>query len=208
MREFLEIDAGEYREKIRFVQVHRDDLNALPLREYVMIMDSYAEALFEMGRFNMHLKIADHLIEMAIMHSIKYVNGRDLYFETLFQKAASLYNLGRNDESIHILKELLKMEPLNDSSRLFLINCFVREKASLLQKVRKVSLIAVLTSAAVIVLELTIFRPFVENAVPAVEMTRNVLFLTGAGMLIAGELLVRYRAVSKMYNFVSRSDQT
>ena len=148
------------------------------------------------------------MIEMAIMHSIKYVNGRDLYFETLFQKAASLYNLGRNDESIHILKELLKMEPLNDSSRLFLINCFVREKANLLQKVRKVSLIAVLTSAAVIVLELTIFRPFIENAVPAVEMTRNVLFLTGAGMLIAGELLVRYRAVSKMYNFVSRSDQT
>ncbi len=206
MREFLEIESGEYREKIRFVQLHRNDLNALPMREYVMIMDAYAEALFEMGRFNMHLQVADHLIEMAIMHNIKYVNGRDLYFETLFQKAASLYNLNRNDEAIHILKELLKMEPLNDSSRLFLINCFVREKAKMLHQVRKVSLVAVLASAVIIALELTIFRPFLESAVPTVEIIRNSLFLSGAGLLIAGELFVRYRAVSRMYTFVNRPD--
>ena len=207
MREFLEIESGEYREKIRFVQLHREDLNALSLTEYVVVMDAYAEALFEMGRFNTHLGIADHLIELAIMHNVKHVSGRDLYFETLFQKAASLYNLDRIDDAIHILKELLKMDPINDSCRLFLINCYVRQKANTLQTVRKISLVAILVSAVIIAIELILFRPFFQEFVPVVEVIRNALFLSGAGLLVFGELIVRYRAVSKMYKVVAAAEK-
>lgn len=199
-KQFASIDAGEYREKIRFVNLHRGDLRSLPLKEYLMIMDGYAEALFEMGKYTSHIKVADHLIELSIQHNVFEINEKDLYFESLFQKAASLYNLGCCDEAIYILNELLGIQPDNESCRLFLVNCHVRKKAPLLRKIRKVSLAILLASAVVIAIELLLVQSFWPALLEPVELTRNMLFLGGAGLLIVGEVGVRYKAVSKMYN--------
>jgi tetratricopeptide (TPR) repeat protein len=203
-KHFASIDSGEYREKIRFVNIHRKDLKSLPLMEYLLVMDGYAEALFEMGRFPEHIKVADHLIELSILHNVYELGEKDLYFESLFQKAASLYNLERYDDSIYILKQLLGIKASNESCRLFLINCYVRKQAKLLNRIRSVSLVLLLSSAVVIAIELLLVRPIWPNITDPVEFTRNALFLSGAGMLIIGEVGVRYKAVSKMYDHVNR----
>ena len=203
-KQFASIDSGEYREKIRFVNIHRKDLRSLPLMEYLMVMDGYAEALFEMGRFPDHIKVADHLIELSILHNVYELGEKDLYFESLFQKAASLYNLESYDDAIYILKQLLGMQSGNESCRLFLINCYVKKQAKVLHHIRATSLALLLSSALVIAFELFLVRPIWPHLTETAEFTRNALFLSGAAMLIIGEVGVRYKAVSKMYDHVRR----
>ena len=198
----MSIDAGEYKEKIRFVSMHRQDLKALPLLEYVRVMDGYAEALFEMGNYQRHIRIADHIIELAIGNNIMEVDGKDIYFEALFQKAASLYNLHRTEETVHILCELLKMQPRNESCRLFLINCFVRKHADLLNRIRRISVVAIMASAMIIAVELLLIRTLFPDLTQYIEPIRNSLFVAGASALIIGELTVRYKAVSNMLRVV------
>lgn len=199
---FFSIDKGEFREKIRFVQKYRETVYRLPLTEFVEIMDAYAEALFETGRFERHIRVADELIELAIMQNIGAVRGRDLYFETLFQKAASLYNLDRIAEAIHILQELLRINAKHESTRLFLINCHVRVQNEVHKRIRKYCMFGILASAAIIAVELLVVRPFIPEFTSPVEFSRNALFITSVSALVAGELWVRYRAVSRMYKHV------
>lgn len=199
---FFAIDPGEFKEKIRFIDRNRMILDSLTLSEYVEVMDAFAEALFETGRYERHLAVADELIALSIEHNISRVGDRDLYFETLFQKAASLYNLERTEEAVHILQELIKMDPHHESARLFLINCHVRKHSALLARVRSASAVCILASAIVIAIELLLVRPTWPAIVSFVEMGRNTLFIGGTGLLIAGELWVRYKAVGRMYAYV------
>lgn len=199
---FFSIDKGEFKEKIRFVQKYRSTVYRLPLAEFVEIMDAYAEALFETGRFEKHIRVADELIELSIMQNIGVVRGKDLYFETLFQKAASLFNLDRVAESIHILQELLRINPKHESTRLFLINCHVRVQNQVHKRIRKICMFGILISAAIIAVELLIIRPFFPDFTGPVEMSRNLLFITSVSALVLGELWVRYRAVARMYKHV------
>lgn len=198
---FKAIDSGEYREKIIYVDRNKSIIRDLPVVEYAEVMDAYAEALFETGKYQQHIPLADHLAELSIEYNLEMINGRDLYFETLFQKAASLYNLDRLPESIYILQELIKINPRHESTRLFLINCHVEKQKRRLQRIRTLSMVLIISSAVVIAIELLFARPLFPQFVPAVELTRNTLFVSGASILVLGELWVRYRAVSKVYDF-------
>jgi tetratricopeptide (TPR) repeat protein len=200
-QEFKAIDSGEYREKIRFVDRNKTTLVDLPVLEYLEVMDAYAEALFETGRYDEHLPLADHLVEMAIEYNIGDVNGLDLYYETLFQRAASLYNLNRLPEAMHVLQELLKIDSKHESTRLFLINCHVEKQKRDLHVIRKISMVLIFGAAAVIGLELLVIRSFLMEWIAATEFIRNTLFILGASILVIGELWIRYRAVSRVYDF-------
>jgi tetratricopeptide (TPR) repeat protein len=198
---FMAIDTGEYREKISFVEKNRIALRELPVLEYAEVMDSYNDALFETGRYHQHLKFADHLIELSIEHNLGSVNGRDLYFETLFQKAASLYNLDRLPEAIYILQELIRINPKHETARLFLINCHVEKHKRKLQVIRTASMVLILCCALIIAVELLIAPALFPQSIPVLEVTRNTMFISGVSVLLVGELWIRYRAVSKVYDF-------
>lgn len=198
---FKAIDSGEFREKIRFVSRNTAALRELPVPEYAEVMDAYAEALFETGRYAEHITLADHLVEIAIEYNIGSVNGRNLFFETLFQKAASLYNLDRLDETMYVLEELIKIDPRHESTRLFLINCHVETQKRRLHRIRTTSMVLILLSALVIAVELLIMRSFFPDFVRPTEIVRNTLFILGASILVSGELWVRYHAVSRVYDF-------
>ena len=198
LQAFCSIDKGAHREKIRFFNSNRADIHNLPLDEYVLVLDGYAVALFETGRYHKYLRVADELIRLSMEYNIVYLDEKDLYFDTLFQKAASYYNLRRTDKAILILRQLMAIQPDNESVRLFLINCYVRKGASRITTIRKWCVVAIMASAGIIAIELLLIRPFVEAAVTPVELTRNTLFLTSALTLLGAELWVRYRAVMSM----------
>ena len=126
---------------------------------------------------------------------------QDVYFETLFKKAASLHNLDKIDQAIHILKELIKINPDHESTKLFLINCIIRQKKPTVRPYRNFSLMLLLSSAVVIALELIFVSRFWPTWIVIVELLRNGLFISGVILLIAGEVMVRYRAVEDVYSF-------
>lgn len=198
---FLSIDAAAYKEKIDFVEENFFLLSELHAEEYFDMMVLYGEALFETGEYGRQAKLADHIIEMSIERNIIMHRGQDVFFETLFKKAASLHNLEKIEPAVHILKELIKINPDHESTKLFLINCIIRQKKSLVRPYRNISLLSLMASALIIAIELLVVRRVWPTWVSVVEIVRNGLFIGGVLLLIAGEVLVRYRAVEDVYTF-------
>ena len=122
---FLAIEAGAYKEKIQYIEENFFLLRELQAEEYFDMMVLYGEALFETSEYSRQAKLADHILEMSIERNILMHRGQDVYFETLFKKAASLHNLDKIDPAVHILKELIKINPDHESTKLFLINCII-----------------------------------------------------------------------------------
>lgn len=198
---FLAIEAGAYKEKIDFIEENFFMLRELHAEEYFDMMVLYGEALFETGEYTRQAKLADHIIEMSMERNIILHRGQDVYFETLFKKAASLHNLDQLEKAVHILKELIKMNPDHESTKLFLINCLVRQKKSLVRPYRNISLVLLLSSAVVIAFELLLINTVWPRWSSIVEIIRNGLFISGVVLLITGEVMVRYRAVEDVYSF-------
>jgi tetratricopeptide (TPR) repeat protein len=201
---FLAIEAMAYKEKIQFIEENFFMLRQLDAEEYFDMMDLYGEALFEAGEYARQAKLADHIVEMSIERNIILHHGQDVYFETLFKKAASLHNLDKIDQAVHILKELIKINPDHESTKLFLINCIIRQKKPSVRPYRNISLMLLLASAVIIAVELILVRRLWPSWTMIIEMIRNGLFITGVILLIAGEVMMRYRAVEDVYSF-SRS---
>ena len=127
---FLAIEANAYKERIQYIEENFFMLRELDAEEYFDMMVLYGEALFETGEYGRQAKLADHIIEMSIERNIVIHRHEDVYFETLFKKAASLHNLDKIDPAVHILKELIKINPDHESTKLFLINCISRASRS------------------------------------------------------------------------------
>jgi tetratricopeptide (TPR) repeat protein len=155
---FLAIEAGAYKDKIRYIEENFFLLRELDADEYFDIMVVYAEALFVTGEYSRHARLADHILEMSIERNIVIHRDQDIYVETLFKKAASLHNLERVDQAIHILKELVRINPDHESTKLFLINCLIAKKKPMVRPYRTISLLLLLTSAVVIAVELILIR--------------------------------------------------
>ena len=198
---FLAIEANAYKERIQYIEENFFMLRELDADEYFDMMVLYGEALFETGEYGRQAKLADHIIEMSIERNIVIHRHQDVYFETLFKKAASLHNLDKIDPAVHILKELIKINPDHESTKLFLINCIIRQKKSTVRPYRTISLVMLLSSALVIAFELLLVRNVWPAWEPIVEMIRNGLFICGVILLITGEVMVRYRAVEDVYIF-------
>lgn len=198
---FLAIESGAFKEKIVFIEENIFELRNLNADEYFDLMVLYGEALFESGEYARQAKLADHILEMSIERNIVYHRDQDVYFETLFKKAASLHNLDKIDQAVHILKELVKINPDHESTKLFLINCLIRQKKPAIRPYRNVSLLFLLCSAVVIAAELIFVRRLWPSWVEIVEMIRNGLFIGGVILLIAGEVMVRYSAVEDVFSF-------
>jgi len=198
---FLAIEAGAYKEKIQFIEENFFNLRELDADEYFDIMVLYGEALFETGEYARQAKLADHILEMSIERNIVMHRDQDVYFETLFKKAASLHNLDRIDQAVHILKELIKINPDHESTKLFLINCIITQKKPTVRPYRNISLISLLSSAIIIGMELIFVRRIWPSWTVIVELLRNGLFIGGVVLLITGEVMVRYRAVEDVYRF-------
>lgn len=198
---FLAIEAGDYKEKIRFIEENFFMLRELDAEEYFDMMVLYGEALFETGEYARQAKLADHILEMSIERNIVIHRDQDVYFETLFKKAASLHNLEKIDQAVHILKELIKINPDHERSKLFLINCLIRQKKPAVRPYRHFSLVLLLSSAVVIAFELVLVRRLWPSWITITELVRNGMFIGGVILLIAGEVMVRYRAVEDVYSF-------
>lgn len=198
---FLAIEQNAYKEKIQYIEENFFMLRELDADEYFDLMVLYGEALFETSEYARQAKLADHILEMSIERNIVMHREQDVYFETLFKKAASLHNLERIDQAVHILKELLKINPDHESTKLFLINCIIRQKKSTVRPYRNISLGSLLLSALVIAFELIFVRPLWPTWLSVVELIRNGLFIGGVILLITGEVMVRYKAVEDVYSF-------
>ncbi len=204
-RGFKEIESNEYLSLVRYYEAYENEIKQLGFSEFFELLISYTEALFEVGAYKNHCSMVDIAIEISIVNNIKFYNKKDIYYELLFKKAASFYNLLKYNEAEHILRELIKIDPQNDLSIRFLNKCLQQKKPKFVRNAHALSIILFLLAALLISIELIVVRPLFEASTQLVELTRNSLFFAGVLILAGSEVANRFKVKKHVDAFVVKA---
>jgi hypothetical protein len=192
-RHFRAIDRSEYRRVVRFYERNEKSILMLDFEEYFELLVAYTQALFEISDYNKHLLMADVVIQTSILQNISHVKGDEIYCSTLFQKAASHYNLRELPKAKHILRELLKMNPYDTVSVHFLGKIMREDTPSYIRHSRAISIFLFLMSALLICVQVLFIKTFYTLYDPIVELSRNSIFALGVLILVGSEIIHRCR---------------
>ncbi len=202
-REFKSIDPRSYRELVRFYEKHEPEIRNLQSEEEsIDLLICYVNALFEIGAYRKHLLLVDHVVEAAVAHNIYEFEGKDLFRQSLFKKAASLFNTQQFKKAQIILRQLVRMDPYEPYAIRFLKKCIRRCRPRLLNAFRATSVFMLLLTALIIALEVLFVRPFYDMHTPLVEMSRNSLFIMACVILVGGFLYNRWLAEREVEELV------
>jgi tetratricopeptide (TPR) repeat protein len=207
-RNFRAIEAGEYRKLVYFYERNAKEISKLDFPEYFELLVTYTNALFEIAAYQKHLKMADTVIEISFMENITEVRGQEILRPTLFQKAASYYNLAKYSKTIYVLSELIKIDPTDQEVARFMERAIRKNRPQLIGHTRAVAIFLFLTTALIISIEALIIRNFYPQHTPIVELTRNGLFILGGVVLLGGEIVHRLRAKSEVLRLIKSSKKT
>ncbi len=192
--QYFSIEKKSFRERVRFYEGHIEEINGLSLDEYVEVKSDYVFALFELGKYHKFLIHVDEMIETVIMENIFLVDGRNVYEELLFNKAACKYNLKRYDEAIYICKELIKINPSHKLVQK-LFRKSLKEKGISWYEINKaIAVVFLLSAISVIMVELLIVDPFYDTYSHHVKFFRKLLLTASVGLLLFNECWVRYQS--------------
>ena len=114
----------------------------------------------------------------------------NLFHHLLFRKAAACYHKGKEDQCMHILRELLRLDPEHALAARFLVQCVNRSRKSARQTIRAISIGLFLSTVLVLMLETLWIRPFLTEEVALIVWVRNSLFISGWVVLVGGESLL------------------
>ena len=186
---FLGIGLKKYRKVILFYEENEIQIMALHSDEYFELFISYINALFEIGEHEKFLLNVDEGIEMSITRSVNLYRGEDLYHKLLFRKAACLYHQMRYAEAKYILEELIKIQPWNDHSIMFLKKCIRAKKPSYVMDTIAAGVFLFIITAGIIAIEVFVIRQFFDEYTLLFEICRNAMFLLGVVVLISGHAI-------------------
>lgn len=201
-KNFKAISAGEFRQIMWYYERHQKAILALDFEEYFEILVTYTHALFEVAEYQKHIKMADLVIETSIIENIKYVNGQEIFKAMLFRKAASHYNLFEYKKAIHVLRELLKIEPNDHENMLFLEKCLRKDKPQIVRNTRAIAILLFLVSALTISIEVLLVRNFYPDWVAYIELSRNIMFGFGLFILVGGLIWHRWQSFNEVQKFI------
>jgi len=206
-RDFKEIEQTAYRQIIYFYEQKEDAIQRLDLEESFEMLTAYVDALFETGAYQKHLLMVDLVIERTIVHHDAIRHGDKLFKSMLFKKAASYFNILEYNRADYILRELIKIDPHNSDTVMFLKKCLRKKSPDLLNNARAASIFLFLLSAFVICIEVLFIRPFYSMHTELVESSRISLFFLGFAFWAGGHLLHRWRVEREVNEFVGRVRQ-
>lgn len=204
-KNFKAIDTGEFRQVVWYYERHQKAILALEFEEYFEMLVAYTHALFQVNEYKKHLEMADIVIEISIIENINYVNGEEIFKRILFQKAASHYNILEYKKAIHVLRELLKIEPDNYENRLFLEKCLRDNKPEIIRLTRAVGVFLFLFSAFTISIEVLVVRNFYPEFTYFIEIFRNTAFGLGLLTLLGGIIWDRWWSFREVRRFVQEA---
>jgi tetratricopeptide (TPR) repeat protein len=193
-RNFRAIEAGEFRKIVYFYERNEKEILKLDFEEYFELLVNYTQALFEIAAYQKHLLMADVVIETSFSENITAIGGQEIFRSTLFQKAASYYNLFEFSKAIHVLSELIKIDPTDKNVSEFLERCLRKNRPQLIRRSRAIAIFLFLATALIISIEALIVRNFFINWAGLVEFSRNCLFILGMIILVSGEFIQRFSA--------------
>lgn len=201
------IDRSSFHTLIRFFEENEEEIKRLDFDEYFEILVAYVQALFDVGAYGKHAKMADVVIEASIINNVNVYKGINLYEKTLFQKAASLYHLHQSYKSSYILTELLKINPADGSYKTFLIKNKMNQKPKIFQIIQGVAIALFFCTVFCIALTTFYLEPFRQNWVEGSILLRNIFFISGILILLISDLIFRVSVFWEVGRLIQKSKE-
>jgi tetratricopeptide (TPR) repeat protein len=206
-RDFKSLEEHAYREVIRYFEKYESEIQGLDFEEYFDLLVVYVTALFEIGEYRKHSLMVDAVIEASIHNNITIYQEEDIFQKMLFRKAASLFHLYEFDRAEHILRELLRMNPDNETAALFLKKCLRAHNPQIRIHARAASIFLLLLATFIIALEVLLVRPFYGMYADVVENARNTTFILACLTILGGDLYLRWLANREVHYFLQEVRQ-
>jgi len=173
---------------IRHFENNKEILFKLPFEDYFDLLIEYGDALSTMGKSKKYIVVADELIYYIFEKNISEHKGIDQLLVTLFKKALAHYHLHQYDESVHVMRELLKMDPHNTAYKRIYRQCLYKLSINGDTHLsRGVFLVLVFTYAIMIGIELLIINPGFSAIAGTFEWIRWSVFIMALSIFIIGE---------------------
>jgi hypothetical protein len=205
-RDFKSIEATDYRSLIHFFERHEKKINSLEFDEYFEILYNYTVALFETGAYQKHILMANVVAEACILSNLpKGFHHKTVYRHTLFKKAAAHFNLMEFSKADHILCELLKMDPEDETSARFLNKSLRSQRTGFLKTTRAIGIFLILAAALLVVIDVLFVKSFLKKFDNIVFSLSSLVMISGLLLLLGGELLHRFRAWWEVRSFVNKA---
>lgn len=201
-RDFKELEIGDHRAIVNYYDEHEQDIRELDFQEYFEVLVTFVNALFQIGKYQKHLLMIDVAIEASVMNNIKIYQEEDVFHKLLFQKAASCYHTFDLERADHILRELIKMNPKDKISILFLKKCLRRKQPNFIAKSRAISIFLFLATAVVICADVLIIRNFFNNIHHQTTILTYILLGGAIVTLIGAEAWHRWCISKEVDDFV------
>lgn len=181
-RDFRSIPYSDYYYLIRFYEQNNKDISFLPLEEGMIMSYYYANALFETQEYELHIQIANDLLEQSIIHNVCYIDGEDVYMTVLYKKAHAHLKLEQLDTAQRLATQLLRLEPQQFHYQALLRQCFLVRRPYWLRPTLTISAVATLMGAFATIV-LFSFRGSVEMSDRLLLMPYSLLGFATLGLL-------------------------
>ena len=194
--EYHRIGSRAYRDKVRYYEDNTSHLNLLTYEERVEIEIDYAICLFEIGKYHKFLSKVDTLIETVIIDNIYNYNGRNIYNDLLFKKAACLFNTGQYIKSEKVLKANINLDPENNIARALYGKCKRKQVRAWHDTLKNIALVMIIAGVVITAIqvssELLLSTPLLENYSYVFNGIKNFMFISGSLIIVGNEMYLQY----------------
>lgn len=204
-KDFKSIAPGEFRTLVRFFEDREKQIRNLEFEEYFELAVTYSNAVFEIGAYTKYVRVANELLIVSIDNNVQFFQGKDIFCQILFKKAASHYNLLELQAASHVLKELIKIDPNYGDAILLLTRVHRKSKPIFIKTYKAIAISLFLIVAIVVVIELLFVQAFWRSYSDVVELSRNIIFGSGVAVLGLSDLFLRVRAYSMVRKLVEEA---
>ncbi|SRR6056297_128166 len=194
---FKETGQQSFRSIVDFWDEHHDDLYQLPLDKYFDLLNTYARALFELGKYKKFLSKAEEILALSFEYNLTHWEDKDIVVHTLVKKSAAHFHLYELQAARKSLLQVLVLSPDHSAARHLLQRCVQRESRSKKQVWRALTILLLLAAAVSVAAELIIIRPFFPAIVEVTEYVRIGLFVAGLSLWAGAETVQWIRERNK-----------
>jgi tetratricopeptide (TPR) repeat protein len=174
-KNFRHIRRDDVYAQIRFYERHADELSFLSSEEHFTVCCYYANALFAAEDYERYLGIAADILEKSIIEDIQFVDGVDVYSDSLEKMAFSYFKLKNYDKALNIAKQLYKISAKGKKHKALLRKILKSQRPKFILNLFALSIIFAISWTICEISSLLVFESFYVSVDYAIESVQSYM---------------------------------
>lgn len=202
--QYLYMDDKAYYDKVRFFEQNENDVYNMRLEDSLWIQSGYLDAVFQIGKYKKYCDKSQDILQRLIYHNITNFHDENLYEEVLQKRACAFYNLKDYNRSIHISKELLKINPLRKDTRKILFYAYRSSHKRMLKFIKAAIMASLLSAAFILLFEQIVIASFFPEYIVSFLTITAAIFTPIFMLLIGVKVYIDFKSSYKSRTWVNK----